>query len=212
MSRTALFLAAASLLAAGAFALAQETAPGPNARRPSAARGDQPPARTDALPTRAEPPGPPPQPPIDVDVRAIRQMLEQQSKQLDALAREIAQLSLQVAAERKASADLAARTAAAAGVPAPPPPAEVPAAPPADAQPAAEPPKAEAVAGPNGAGKHTVAKGETLTSIAKEYNIPLADLQKANKIPDVRKLQIGQILNVPTSKTPESSTDKKEKP
>jgi LysM repeat protein len=214
MSRTALFFAAAGFLAAGALAFAQETAPGPNARKPSTIRGDQPPARSDALPTRAEPPGPPPQPPVEVDIRSIRQMLEQQSKQLDVLAREIAQLNLQVAAERKTSAELAARTAVAAGV-SPPPAAEIPAAAPADALPAhdaGEPPKAEAVAGPNGAGKHTVAKGETLTSIAKEYNIPLAELQKANKIPDVRRLQIGQVLNIPNSKTPESSTDKKEKP
>ena len=127
------------------------------------------------------------------------------------LAREIAQLSVQVAAERKESAELAARSTggpaappSAAPSPAPPGAAEVPAHEVGDA------PKAEVVA--DAAGKHTVAKGETLTSIAKEYNIPLADLLKANKIPDVRKLQIGQVLNIPTSKTPESSTDKKEKP
>ncbi len=59
--------------------------------------------------------------------------------------------------------------------------------------------------------KHTVAKGETLTSIAKHYNISINDLKTANKIDNERRLQIGQILSVPTSKTPEPS-DKKENP
>jgi len=68
-------------------------------------------------------------------------------------------------------------------------------------------PRAEAVPGT----KHTVAKGETLTSIAKQYNISLADLTKANKIENDRKLQIGQILSIPAAKTSDT-TDKKESP
>ena len=59
--------------------------------------------------------------------------------------------------------------------------------------------------------KHVVAKGETLTSIAKQYNISLNDLKNANRIGDERKLQIGQILSVPAPKAPETS-DKKENP
>jgi N-acetylmuramoyl-L-alanine amidase len=64
-----------------------------------------------------------------------------------------------------------------------------------------------------GGTKHVVAKGETLTSIAKHYNIPLAELQKANKNVNDRKLQIGQTLTIPTAttaKTPESAPEKKE--
>ena len=72
-------------------------------------------------------------------------------------------------------------------------------------------PKGEAVAVPPGGAKHTVSKGETLTSIAKQYNIPVADLQKANQIRDEHKLQIGQILNIPPPKPPQPPTDKKEK-
>ena len=72
-----------------------------------------------------------------------------------------------------------------------------------------EVPKAEAVAGV----RHTVAKGETLTSIAKQYNIPLPDLQKANKDVNDRKLQIGQTLIIPAAKIPETkSSEKKDNP
>ena len=79
---------------------------------------------------------------------------------------------------------------------------------------AAEPPKAEAV---NGV-RHVVAKGETLTSIAKHYNIPLAELLKANKDVNDRKLQIGQTISVPVKNPPEATSnetptnDKKENP
>jgi LysM repeat protein len=58
-----------------------------------------------------------------------------------------------------------------------------------------------------------VEKGETLTPIAKHYNIPLSDLQRLNKITNDRKLQIGQTLVVPTPpKAPETPVEKKETP
>ena len=46
---------------------------------------------------------------------------------------------------------------------------------------------------------HTVARGETLTSIAKMYKVTVDDLQKANHIEDGRKLQAGQTINIPTA-------------
>jgi LysM repeat protein len=46
---------------------------------------------------------------------------------------------------------------------------------------------------------HTVARGETLTSIAKMYKVTVDDLQKANNIEDGRKLQAGQTIAIPTS-------------
>ena len=73
---------------------------------------------------------------------------------------------------------------------------------------AGERPTAEPPAGK----RHVVVKGETLTSIAKQYNIAVADLQKANKGIDERKLQIGQTLTIPMPSTPESTTEKKENP
>ena len=50
-----------------------------------------------------------------------------------------------------------------------------------------------------GGNTHTVARGETLTSIAKMYKVTVDELQKANNIEDGRKLQAGQTIVVPTS-------------
>ncbi|PYJ26869.1 MAG: hypothetical protein DME90_11115, partial [Verrucomicrobia bacterium] len=45
---------------------------------------------------------------------------------------------------------------------------------------------------------HIVARGETLTSIAKMYKVTVDELQQANHIEDGRKLQAGQTIVVPT--------------
>ena len=52
---------------------------------------------------------------------------------------------------------------------------------------------------------HTVARGETLTSIAKMYKVTVDDLQKANHIEDGRKLQAGQTIIIPTTSSPAAS-------
>ena len=126
------------------------------------------------------------------ELREIRQLIEQQSKQLESIAQQISKLS-QTADFQKSAAASANPT---------PPTAPEP------ANPAPEVPRAEAV---SSGIKHVVAKGETLTSIAKHYNITVADLLKLNKIENDRKLQIGQSLNVP-GKTSEPQTDTKENP
>jgi LysM repeat protein len=46
---------------------------------------------------------------------------------------------------------------------------------------------------------HIVARGETLTSIAKMYKVTVDELQKANSIEDGRKLQAGQTITIPTT-------------
>ena len=46
---------------------------------------------------------------------------------------------------------------------------------------------------------HTVARGETLTSIGKQYKVSVDELQKFNHIEDGRKLQAGQTIMIPTS-------------
>jgi LysM repeat protein len=50
---------------------------------------------------------------------------------------------------------------------------------------------------PQNGNSHTVARGETLTSIAKMYNVSVSELQKYNHIENDRKLQIGQTLAIP---------------
>jgi LysM repeat protein len=59
------------------------------------------------------------------------------------------------------------------------------------------PSPSETAHGPTGGNSHTVARGETLTSIAKMYNVSVIELQRFNHIENDRKLQIGQTLAIP---------------
>jgi LysM repeat protein len=134
------------------------------------------------------------------EVRALRQLVEKQSRDIDELRLAIEELTKVV--QLKEGAKLPAPPHPVAAAPAPVATAEAPSAPPVE-------PRVER-AEPAGV-QHTVAKGETLTSIAKHYNVSIADLHKANKVVDERKLQIGQVLQIPT-KPAEPTTDKKENP
>lgn len=49
---------------------------------------------------------------------------------------------------------------------------------------------------------HVVAKGETLTSIAKAHKVGVQDLQKFNHIENDRALQIGQTIMLPNTPSP----------
>ena len=160
------------------------------------------------------------------EIRELKQLIEQQMKRIDELTVEVGRLHQAVEARKAALA------------PGPEPKHEVGTLPPfsgytttltpapvkgdvpkaerAKPEPAAAPdePKAEA----SSAVKHLVEKGETLTAIAKRYNVGLPDLQKANKGVNDRKLQIGQTLTIPIAKLPETPaaeipiTEKKENP
>ena len=65
-------------------------------------------------------------------------------------------------------------------------------------------PESSAKAG-NG-NSHVVARGETLTSIAKIYNVSVSELQKYNHIDNPLKLQAGQTLLIPPSPIPSPSS------
>lgn len=52
---------------------------------------------------------------------------------------------------------------------------------------------------PGNGNTHVVAKGETLTSIARQHKVTVEELQKLNHIADDRKLQIGQTLIIPSA-------------
>ena len=135
-------------------------------------------------------------PPSD-ELKALRQMIEQQSRQLDVLAQEIARLNLLLEG-KSASGPISTAPAATPT----PPPAATPE--PAVATKAALP--AQAATSPTGP-VHIIAKGETLTVIAKRYKVTVTELLKVNKIADVKKLQIGQTLTLPPdAKLQESST------
>jgi LysM repeat protein len=112
------------------------------------------------------------------ELRELRKTVEQQSKQIEVLTKQVAKLA--AAVEGKPAA-------AAATEPAPGAPAAA-----KEEFTTANAPKAEP-AQPH----HIVVKGETLTSIAKHYNLPLSELMKANKGLDERKIQIGQSILLP---------------
>ncbi len=67
---------------------------------------------------------------------------------------------------------------------------------------AASPVPTDSLPRPAGGSTHTVARGETLTSIAKLYKVGVEELQKFNHIEDGRRLQAGQTIMIPASASP----------
>ncbi len=65
------------------------------------------------------------------------------------------------------------------------------------ANPAAEETGSPVTAAAGGGPTHVVTRGETLTSIARQYKVSIPDLQKRNHIQNDRTLQIGQTLVIP---------------
>lgn len=121
------------------------------------------------------------------ELRALRQLVEAQSKKLEQLDQRVARLS----------AALEGRPASA--------PAAVPAHAAGEFQVPAEAPE-------DGLARHVIVKGENLTTIAKKHGLTPEELQQANKITDPKKLQIGQTLIIPKpaeTKPAETPTEKK---
>jgi LysM repeat protein len=131
------------------------------------------------------------------ELRELRKMVEAQNKQIEALTAQVSRLS--AALDGKPVAEPAHTPAPANPSPAANPPPAAKPAPPATEEFSPTAPKAESAIP-----QHVIMKGETLTSIAKQYNVSLADLMKANKGLNERKLQIGQTINLPAPpKNPE---------
>lgn len=108
-------------------------------------------------------------------LEALTKKVDEQNAKIDALSQQILKLGQQLAAARPGVMIGEATPAAA-------PTSN------------AEPPK------PTQAGNsHVVAKGETLTSIAKMHKVSVEELQKLNHIENDRKLQIGQTIMIPAS-------------
>jgi len=108
-------------------------------------------------------------------LEALSKKMDEQNAKIDALSQQILNLEQQVSHMRP-------------GVMI----GETPTPAPAPVTTATEPPKPPA----NG-NSHVVAKGETLTSIAKMHKVSVEDLQKFNHIENDRKLQIGQTIMIP---------------
>jgi len=112
-------------------------------------------------------------------LEALAKKIDEQNVKIDALSQEILKLEQQVSHIRP-GVMIGESTPAATGAGAP----------------------AASSSNPAGGNAHIVARGETLTSIAKMYKVTIDELQKANHIEDGRKLQAGQTSSIPTSATP----------
>ena len=110
-------------------------------------------------------------------LEALAKKIDEQNAKIDALSQEILKLEQQLSHSRPGVMIGEAAPA------------------PATAAAAAASPSHSPVEG----NTHTVARGETLTSIAKMYKVTVDDLQKANNIEDGRKLQAGQTITIPTA-------------
>ena len=137
---------------------------------------------------------------ISDEVHELRRDLQMQGKKIDALTQTIADLTAFIKQREEAKTNREPSATAATPVAV----AETSEAKPASG-PAPEAPKATPVPAPPTI-SHVVAKGETLTSIAKQYNVNLSDLLKLNKNTNDRKLQIGQTLKVPAIKPAEAAS------
>ncbi len=124
----------------------------------------------------AQTPSPEPSKSVDVpQLEALAKKIDEQNAKIDALSQEILKLEQQIAHIRP-GVMVGENT-------------------PSPATPIAP---TESVSRPINGNTHTVARGETLTSIAKMYKVTIDELQKANNIEDGRKLQAGQTIVIPS--------------
>ena len=129
----------------------------------------------------AQTPAPESTKPADAaQIEALSKKIDEQNAKIDALSQEILKLEQQMSHVRPGIM-IGESTPATANAAAP-----------------AASPSHSAAAG----NTHIVARGETLTSIAKMYKVTVDELQKENHIEDGRKLQAGQTITIPTSATP----------
>ena len=118
-------------------------------------------------------------------LEALAKKIDEQNAKIDALSQEILKLEQQIAHIR--------------------PGIMIGESTPSAASPAAAP-AAGSSPHPAGANTHIVARGETLTSIAKMYKVSVEELQNANHIEDGRKLQAGQTIIIPVASPAASSS------
>src|ERR1043165_611651 len=118
-------------------------------------------------------------------IEALAKKIDEQNAKIDALSQEILKLEQQIAHIRP-GVMIGERT------------------------PSATSPAAAAPLHPTSGNTHIVARGETLTSIAKMYKVSVEELQNANHIEDGRKLQAGQPLIIPVASPAASSSPRSE--
>ncbi len=127
-------------------------------------------------------------PEADLDMRrqiaALREAVIQQTRQIDSLTAEVERLGVALGQRRLAPPVAASPTES--------PTVNTTGVAPAAAVPIASPTPDSSVV------QHTVVKGDNLTNLAKKYSVTVESIQKLNKITDARKMQVGQVLAIPT--------------
>lgn len=111
---------------------------------------------------------------LNSDIVGLSKKIDEQNAKIDALSQQILKLQQSVEQNKTSAAPATAGIPEESATPAP------------------------AVSG----NTHVVTRGETLTSIAKQYRVGIEELQKFNHIENDRKLQIGQTLAIPGTQTP----------
>jgi LysM repeat protein len=121
-------------------------------------------------------------------LQELTKKIEEQNAKIDMLSQQILKLQLQLSNQRPGVmiGEGAASTSTSIASTSTPAPAE---------------PSAKAGDG----NSHIVARGETLTSIARMHNVSVGELQKFNHIDNPLKLQAGQTLLIPPSPIPSPS-------
>ncbi len=125
---------------------------------------------TATLPAQSPAPAAPETPPTDL--LSLTKKIDEQNTKIDLLSQQILRLQQEIEHPKALPASSALPASA-------------------DEPTATAPPPA-----PEGS-THVVARGETLTSIAKMHKVGIDELQKFNHIENDRKLQIGQTLVIP---------------
>jgi LysM repeat protein len=127
--------------------------------------------------------------PQTAQLQELTKKIDEQNAKIDMLSQQILKLQTQLSNQRPGvmigeGASSTSTSAASASTPAP----------------------AEASAKAGDGNSHIVARGETLTSIARMHNISVSELQKFNHIDNPLKLQAGQTLLIPPSPIPSPSS------
>ena len=117
------------------------------------------------------------------DLEAIKAQLKAQEQRIDKLSQEVNRLNDAIRQQRPG-------TPAAAAAPSATPSASATA-------PATVGVERALPVEPANTRTHTVARGETLTQIAKQFGVTVEEIQHLNRIEDAKKLQAGQTIKIP---------------
>jgi LysM repeat protein len=124
-------------------------------------------------------------------LEALNKKVDEQNAKIDTLSQQILKLEQQLSKNNRPGVIIG----------------ETPSPSPAPSQPTTTTATTEVVKpAPQSGNSHVVAKGETLTSIAKMHRVTVEELQKFNHIENDRKLQIGQTIMIPPAASSPSAS------